>query len=307
MSVRTIAAMLSMPVLGLGLVACGSEDAPKTEDGAVSSVEDYVDEFNNGDYSEACDHFTDDYVEAVLEDWNDDEDGVGNARTCTAMLQQSALLLRAFVGVEDDEQIYEIDEISAAVDGDEATVDVTYKDDDTSTFGLVYDDGEWLIDEDLEDVADDEVTLEPSAEESESQVAPSSIGETVELGDWRITVTAVEEDADATIAKANQFNEKPDHRYTMFTYEAAYAGDARTAHVGADLTWSFTTGEAEVVETDDQVTPGDNQNWPSEVRTGGTARQQIVFDVEPATLDGGVLSVESYDEDYNEIYIDFTF
>lgn len=298
---RTLAAVLAIPVLACGLGACGDDDE-KTERGAVSAVEDYLDAFNEGDYSDACEHFTDEYVDELMEEWNSDE-GVGDARSCTGMLKQGAILVRAFSELEDDEAIYEVEEVSAKVDGDHATVDVSYQGEDTSRFGLVYDDGEWLIDEDLEDEG-----AEATGEGDDASASPqeqSSIGETVDLGDWTITVTAVEENADATIAQANEFNEKPKHQYVMFTYEATYNGDARTASVDSDLTWSFTTGDAKVIEVDDAVTPSQVQNWPVEVRTGGTARAQIVFDIDPAAYADGLLSVESYDDEYNEIYVDF--
>lgn len=303
MNTRALTAALCTPLLALGLVACGS-DEDKSEDGVIAAVEDYYDEFNDGDYDDACDRFTDDYADAMVEEWNEDDD-FGTARTCSGVLSQGAVLLRAFGDLDEDDDVYQVEKISADVDGDTAVVSVAYKDDDSSTFSMVYDDGEWLMDEDL-----DEEDAEPSdtaTEEAEPEAAaePSAIGDSVELGDWTITITEVEKNANATIAKANEFNDAPKHQFVMLTYEAVYNGEERTASVDADLTWSLTTSDAQVLDPSSQVTPAENQNWPTTVRTSGTARGQVVFDVDPTLLDGGIVGIESYDADYDQIFVDF--
>lgn len=308
MSVRAPASVLSSLALAFGLAACGSEDE-KTADGAVASVQDYLDSFNDGDYADACDQFTDDYADEMLDEWNEEET-VGAAKTCSGALAQGAEIFRMFGDLEEDEDLFEIDEISAEVTDDEAVVDVAYKDSEPGKFGLIYDDGEWLIDEELDEEAVGESSDDPEEgdvpDESASPTEPTAVGQPAELGDWTITVTQVEKNADATMAKANEFNGKPRHQFVLFTYEAVYNGDARTASVDSDLTWSFTTGDARVLSEAAEVTPADSQSWPTEVRTGGTAKGQTVFDVEPSDLEDGILSVEAYDEEFNEIFIDFT-
>ncbi|MDN5895223.1 MAG: hypothetical protein L0H93_14520 [Nocardioides sp.] len=310
MNVRGTSAVLSSLVLGFGLTACGSEDE-KTKDGAATTVEAYFDSFNDGDYSDACDELTDDYTQKMLDDWNDDEEGFGQARSCSAALKQGAELLRAFGELDDDEDLAKVDKVAAEIDGDTAVVDVTFKDDDPSKFELIYDDGDWLINEDLDDEAEgqepDGATDDDTPDaDDEAPVEPSAIGEPVELGDWTITVTKVEKNADATITKANEFNDKPRHQYVLVTYQAVYNGEARKASAEDDMSWSFTTSEAQVLEEADAVTPGDNQNWPYEVRIGGTLKGQVAFDVDPSVYDGATLGVEGYDEEFNEIFVDFT-
>jgi hypothetical protein len=59
------------------------------------------------------------------------------------------------------------------------------------------------------------------------------------------------------------------------------------------------------VETASQVTPADNEEWIQTVRAGGTATGQALFDLDPALLDGGLLSVEAYDAEFDLQFVDF--
>ena len=91
----------------------------------------------------------------------------------------------------------------------------------------------------------------------------------------------------------------------LVTYDATYNGTERTADAWADLTWTLTGSDNQILDVASEVTPADDQEWPSEARKGGTVHQQTVFDVNPAVLTGAILSVEGYDADYNDVYADF--
>jgi hypothetical protein len=134
-------------------------------------------------------------------------------------------------------------------------------------------------------------TVEPSPSETieptESQ-APEDpqVGDLVSVGDWDVRVTDILLNADEVIRRANMFNNRPRGQFVLVTYEATYNGRERIADAFYDLTWSFTTTDQKVHDGDSEVTPADNQEWPTEVRAGGTAKSQVVFDLPPAQVKG---------------------
>lgn len=156
---------------------------------------------------------------------------------------------------------------------------------------------------------EEETPIEDVTEEASETAVPATagIGDTVEVGDWQVKVTKVQLDAAEVIHKANQFNDRPKGNYVLVTYEGTYIGSERSADVWADLTWTFTTTDSQVHETSSQVTPFENQELPTEARAGGTVQHQVVFDLDPKLIQGGTLTVEGYDENYDTVYADFTF
>jgi len=147
----------------------------------------------------------------------------------------------------------------------------------------------------------DVVVEEPETEEQST----ATLGDKVNLGDWDVTVTEVALNANQTILNPDFYNEKPKGQYVLVTYDATYHGAARTADVWSDLYWSLTTTDQKIWESAYATTPADSEDWTSEARKGGTVKQQVVFDVNPKLLKGGILSVEGYDEDFDSIYADF--
>lgn len=134
----------------------------------------------------------------------------------------------------------------------------------------------------------------------------AKLGDTVVVGDWKVKVTEVNLNADPILAKANMFNDKAKGRFVLVTWEATYTGTERTADVGMDLTWSFTTTDNKIHDEAMAVTPADNQSWPTEARRGGTVKYQSVFDLIPAKTSGGLLTVEGYDDSFDTVFADFT-
>ena len=138
--------------------------------------------------------------------------------------------------------------------------------------------------------SDDEVvTEETAAPEPEDTLLPLS--EVVDLEDWTVKILNVERNANSIVANENMFNDKPAGQYVLVTYEATYQGAERKADVTWDLTWSLTDTASSVHDIVYAVIPGDD--WPTEARKGGTVKQQVLFDVTPGKVLGGILTVES--------------
>jgi hypothetical protein len=154
-------------------------------------------------------------------------------------------------------------------------------------------------------VVETEASKPESSEPETSAPSMPKLGDLVTVGDWDVKITKVVLDAEAQMRAANQFNDRPKGQYVLVTYEATYTGPERTADAWMDLTWSFTTTDSQVNEPASGVTPADNEEWPSEARSGGTVRGQEVWDLPKKLIKGGILTVEGYDEGFNTVYADF--
>jgi hypothetical protein len=157
--------------------------------------------------------------------------------------------------------------------------------------------------------ADDLVVEEAEADDEVGETEPAdetaSLGDTVEVGDWSVTVTKVALNANAAIQKANMFNEKPRGQYVLVSYDATYNGSERTADAWMDLTWTLTGNDSKILDESSTVTPAEDKDEPTEARRGGTVSLQAVFDVKPKVLHGSILSVEGYDANFDSFYADF--
>ena len=154
-------------------------------------------------------------------------------------------------------------------------------------------------------------TPEPtdSASASTSATIPTSfkVGDTAEIGDWEVSVTKVVKPTTKQAKAWNQFNEAAKGQYVMAYYTAKYVGSERTSDVNSSLTWKFGGSDAQVYDTASVVTSSDGTDAPTEARVGGTLKLEVIFDVPAAAIDGGVITVEGYDEDFNQKYADFAF
>jgi hypothetical protein len=292
-----------LAIVGAALTGCGGDD-PATPEGAEDTVRDYLAAFEDKDYDEVCDYWTEENRERSIEEWNDDFGGDEPVDSCEDMLRQGVVLVEAF-GEELD---LSIDSISSEETGDNtAEVTVVYKaeDQDDGNFQMVYEDGDWLVDDET-DEEDEEggESSEPEEETSAPPAEPTALGAPATLGPWTITVTDVDEDAGQEIKKANQFNEPARHQYMLVTFTATYNGTERTADADFDLNWTLTGNDAVVLEPASVVTAYENRSEPTEVRTGGTVEWQVPFDADPAVVSGGLLSVTSWTGEADE-YVDF--
>jgi outer membrane murein-binding lipoprotein Lpp len=145
-----------------------------------------------------------------------------------------------------------------------------------------------------------------SVEQSEGVLAAdrnATIGDTVVVGDWEVTVTKVVKNADSAIAKANQFNEDPEGQYILVTYKAKYIGEERKSDVESDLTWTYTDADAVTHDESFVVTPMDEKDSATTARKGGTVTTDVAIDV--PSVGGGLLTVEGYDANFDAFYADF--
>jgi hypothetical protein len=138
--------------------------------------------------------------------------------------------------------------------------------------------------------------VDPAEPVTEEDAAPAAdvvpLGSPVQIGDYQVTVDAVELNGDATVAAANQFNEPPTGRYVITQVTATYVGgDEGTP--GWDLTAVFHGNDARQYSDSDCLAtlPYGAMEAPT-LNNGGTATFQFCMDVPPAALDGGQLSVE---------------
>lgn len=145
----------------------------------------------------------------------------------------------------------------------------------------------------------------PSAEASKAPKT-TPVGTTVQVGDWQVQVTGVNLNGNDAVHKANEFNDKPKGQYVLVDYTATYTGDSRDADINSDLTWTFTGSDQQVNDEAEAVTPAETDNWPTAARKGGAVKGEAIFDIAPALQQGGLVSVETYDADYDKVYADFT-
>ena len=118
-------------------------------------------------------------------------------------------------------------------------------------------------------------------------------GETMEVGDFSMTLISVVDNADKQIARANQFNDPPSiGQYMITKWKTTWNGDGRAditsdvriAVIGSDGT-EYLDYECGAVEPRHIL--GD-----SEVRSGGSRRYDVCFDV-PKSLPGGSYTVRA--------------
>jgi hypothetical protein len=134
---------------------------------------------------------------------------------------------------------------------------------------------------------------DPAAEEDVA-AAPEAVplGVAAQVGDYDVSVDAVELDANATVAAANDFNEPPTGQYVILQLTATYLG-AEEGTPGWDLTAVFHGSDARQYTDSDcsVVLPDDAMDAPT-LNTGGSDTFQFCLDVPPAALEGGQLSIE---------------
>ncbi|MDT9592647.1 DUF4190 domain-containing protein [Nocardioides zeae] len=150
--------------------------------------------------------------------------------------------------------------------------------------------------DELEDEADGDSAA--SSGDVEQQVAAEEAGEvralgtSATVGDYEVTVSAVDVEADAAIAAANQFNPAPDGRYVLATLDVTYVG-ADEGTPWMDLTTTFVGSDARNYDeySCDAVTPNAGYDQPT-LTPGGRATFDVCFDVSLAALTAPQVYVE---------------
>jgi hypothetical protein len=142
---------------------------------------------------------------------------------------------------------------------------------------------------------------DPSADEtSASPPEFVPLGVPARVGEYDVTVDAVELNGNATVAGANGYNDPPMGQYIVVQLTAVYAG-TEEGMPGWDLSAIFHGSDAVQYSDSDclAVLPDDSMNAAT-LNPGGSDTFQFCMDVPPAAIEGGQLSVEptiSFDSD----------
>lgn len=126
-----------------------------------------------------------------------------------------------------------------------------------------------------------------------------ALGESAEVGEYTVTVTAVNLDAGDVLAEANQFNEPATNQYVLADVSVVYTG-AEEGDAWLDLSHVFMGTDARQYDASacGAVTPAPVMEAPT-LNNGGAADYQVCFDVPAEAMDGGRIFVEesfSWDE-----------
>ncbi|MGY1754667.1 DUF4190 domain-containing protein [Blastococcus sp. SYSU D01042] len=169
-------------------------------------------------------------------------------------------------------------------------------------YSEVIDEVERELDRDVSSAAPDDIVDED--EPSDAQVEESGdvvpLGTPAQVGDYEVTVDAVQLDANEVVAGANQFNDPPTGQYVLATLTVTYGG-TEEGFPGMDLTAIFHGSDSRQYSDSDcsAVTPDDSMQTPT-LNPGGVDTFEFCMDVAPEALAGGRLSIEptfSWDSD----------
>jgi Domain of unknown function (DUF4190) len=158
-------------------------------------------------------------------------------------------------------------------------------------FVKAIDEVESSINESLAEVEAEPV--DPGAEEAVTETAETvALGVPAQVGDYEVTVDAVELDANETVAGANDWNEPPTGQYVIAQLTVTYTG-AEEGMPGFDLTAIFHgTDSRQYSDTEcSAVLPDDAMDAPT-LNSGGSDTFQFCMDVQPTAIQGGQLSIE---------------
>jgi Domain of unknown function (DUF4190) len=166
-------------------------------------------------------------------------------------------------------------------------------------FVKAIDEVESSINESLAEV--EAAPVDPGAEEAVAETAEAvALGVPAQVGDYEVTVDAVELDANETVAGANDWNEPPTGQYVIAQLTVTYTG-AEEGMPGFDLTAIFHgTDSRQYSDTEcSAVLPDDAMDAPT-LNSGGSDTFQFCMDVQPTAIQGGQLSIEptlSFDDE----------
>jgi len=129
-------------------------------------------------------------------------------------------------------------------------------------------------------------------EAAEAAAAPLALGESATVGDYTVTVTAVNPSANDVLAETNMFNEAPTNQYVLVDLAVVYNGAAEGTP-WIDLTAKFTGTDARQYDESscDAVTPSSAIDVPT-LNTTGAASFNVCMDVPAEAIAGGTVSVE---------------
>ncbi len=151
-----------------------------------------------------------------------------------------------------------------------------------------------------EDLAGEDLAAEPGDLDvaSEAPVAPTdlvdlSLGQAAVIGDYDVTVLAVDADGDAAVAATNELNAPPAGRFVLVDVSATYNGTGGGMPL-ADLEIRYVGQDARGYGEDSCVADTPNSPFASpgvELTAGDTFTATYCFDVPVGTAGGGFIAV----------------
>ncbi|WP_165700140.1 DUF4352 domain-containing protein [Ornithinimicrobium ciconiae] len=155
----------------------------------------------------------------------------------------------------------------------------------------------------VEEVSDEETTGaeaegdapedEPEDEEAPEEVSGElGLGDTAQVGDYKVAVTEVLLDANDVVQQANEFNDDPEGQYVLVSMEVTYTGDDE-GNPWLDLNVELAGSDARIYDSSScwAVTPNSLMDVPT-LTTGGTADFDVCFDVPVEALEDPRVRVE---------------
>lgn len=145
--------------------------------------------------------------------------------------------------------------------------------------------------ESIEDSADGVVAAEP--EEVEAAAESLAIGSSAEVGEYTVTVTGVNLNANDPVMAANQFNEPPAGQYVLVDLSVVYNG-SEEGDPWVDLTTEFAGSDARQYSTTtcSAVSPNPAFDVPT-LTNGGAGNYSVCFDVPAESVTDAKILVES--------------
>lgn len=144
-------------------------------------------------------------------------------------------------------------------------------------------------DEDVD--AEEEEADEPTTEAAEDS-GELGIGGRGTIGDYSVTVTGVELNANEAIKAANEFNDDPTGQYVLVSLAVTYAGSDE-GNPGFDLSVELAGSDSRIYDTSSclAVTANGAYNVPA-LTSGGKGEYDVCFDVPSEALDNPKIYVE---------------
>lgn len=146
--------------------------------------------------------------------------------------------------------------------------------------------------EDAEDAAADDGVAADEEEQVATETDALPLGQSAEVGDYTVTVTAVNLNANDALAQANEFNEPPTNQYVTADISVVYNG-SEEGDPWLDLYAVFAGTDARQYDesTCEAATAAPGVDLPT-LTKGGTAEYQVCMDVPAEATEGGTLFLE---------------
>lgn len=144
----------------------------------------------------------------------------------------------------------------------------------------------------ITDAADGEVATSDSEKKSEAKAKVHALGESAKLGDFTVSIDQVVPNANAQLAKFNEFNSPPEGQFVLTTVTVTYNGDEES-DLWLDLSVKLAGSDSRTYDTSscDAVVPKSINDVPT-LNGGGKATGSVCFDVPAAAIAGSKILVE---------------